>query len=178
MDLLNKKEYERFSVSVPIELNEKFENLRNQLNLTRSDAIRKGMRLFINQESFKNLKGTSNLEKNVIGTIAYIERTHTHHHNKEGEHNHTNIKTNEDIGKSEIDVYYRPVEQLEFIQVNDLQHHYLEEIISSNHIHIEIDKCMIIIAVKGKINRILQLVNKLSQFKTIESIQFSPLDTQ
>lgn len=193
------REYVRFSVSVPEELNEDFENLRNRLNMSRSDAIRKGMRLFILDKD----EAISETDTRVVlGTISYVEKAHVHSHahdhaDSEISHTHSsndklhhhvhssekeNDKNNDDNNHNEIkesspqDSYYFPVEQLEFIRINDLQHDFLHEIISTTHIHAGPNKCMIIIAVKGQMCRIKQLLDGLTAFRTIESLQFTPLE--
>ena len=66
-----------FRYSIPAEINQTFENIRSKLNMSRSDAIRKAMRLFINQES-ENLPESA--EGNVLGTITYLEKSHIHGH--------------------------------------------------------------------------------------------------
>ncbi|UYP47235.1 Putative nickel-responsive regulator [Candidatus Lokiarchaeum ossiferum] len=169
-----KNEYERFSVSVPADLNEKFEVLRGQLNLSRSDAIRKGMRLFLNQESIKYLDDPKVTKGNVLGTISYIEKAHTHYHDAAGHHHHDHDEKKTNL--SDSDSYYFPVEQLEFIKANDLQHHFLDIIVSTTHIHAGPEKCMLIIAVNGSYSRVQELIGGLSHFKTIETIKFSPLE--
>ncbi len=168
-----KNEYERFSVSVPTDLNEKFEVLRGQLNLSRSDAVRKGMRLFLNDELGKYLDDPNVTKGNVLGTISYVEKAHTHHHDDAGHHHEGSAGG--PTGSSS-DSYYFPVEQLEFIKANDLQHHFLDVIVSTTHIHAGPNKCMLIIAVNGAYSRVQELITGLRKFKTIETLHFSPLE--
>lgn len=189
-----KQEYVRFSVSVPFDLNEKFENLRTNLDISRSDAIRKGMRLFIN-ESIDEIAEVDHVM--VLGTISYVEKAHVHSHLTSSNHTHSHgdsveneksslkrphSHSNKETSKSdtskekESDSYYYPVEQLEFIQINDLQHEYLNEIISTTHIHAGPEQCMIIIAVRGNLLRIRQLIRSLKSFRTIENLKFSVLE--
>ena len=48
--------FDRISFTLPVSLRDKFETLRTQLNLSRSDAIRKAIQEFIIQESKKREK--------------------------------------------------------------------------------------------------------------------------
>ncbi|RLI64379.1 MAG: hypothetical protein DRO88_07470 [Promethearchaeia archaeon] len=162
---IKKKDYVRVSATVPWDLNDQFEQLRNKIQLSRSDAIRRGMRLLINQ-NIDNLSEPEDIE--VLGTIAYIEKTHSHDLNQPHHHPHSHPKP--------PDQYYFPVDQAEFIQINELQHQFLHEIISTTHIHASKEKCMIIIAVRGKMHRINDLLQKLQSFHTIQNLQFIPLE--
>ena len=67
-------------------------------------------------------------------------------------------------------------EQLEFIKANDLQHHFLDVIVSTTHIHAGPNKCMLIIAVNGSYRRVQELLAGLSKFKTIETKKFTILE--
>ncbi|WP_457557243.1 CopG family ribbon-helix-helix protein [Candidatus Harpocratesius sp.] len=210
-----RREYARFSVSVPNELNEEFEILRKKIHLSRSDAVRRGMRLLINA----NIEQITNAEDiEVLGTIAYIEKAHVHsliskssvtshsqskikknsqkdskkdselrynhnhklnnNNNNYNHHHHHDLDSQRIKEKSQIsgEQYYFPVDQLEFIQINDLQHKFLEEIISTTHIHASREKCMILIAVKGRLTRINALMQELKSFKTIQNLQFLALE--
>lgn len=204
-----KKEYIRISATVPSELNNQFEKLRTKIQLSRSDAIRRGMRLLINQ-NLDQLIEPEDIE--VLGTISYIEKAHVHSleplhdpsHNSPQGASHFHPHSSEKIHKTEhehkhepepekedendhhhqhnhqpaksTEQYYFPVDQVEFIQINELQHHFLDEIISTTHIHASKEKCMIIIAVKGKMHRINELLQRLQSFHTIQNLQFIPLE--
>ena len=48
------EEYKRFTISLQQDLYMKFENFRNRIGLSKSDAIRKAMNLFMTQD--KNIK--------------------------------------------------------------------------------------------------------------------------
>ena len=163
------KNYERFSVSIPSELNHTFEQIRTELNISRSDAIRKAMRLFINQES-QNL--SNDLESNVLGTITYLEKSHIHGHPleyPEDPHEHGEIThVHQDAGN-----YYVPTEQYEYIHATELEHDFTDVIVSTTHIHAGAEKCMLVIAVHGAYPRIKEFLQRLTAFKTIENIQFS-----
>jgi len=197
MAAVKKRDYVRFSVSVPEELNAQFEEVRTRLEMSRSDAIRKGMRLFLNH--YANSSGLSTL-KMVLGTISYLECAHSHgesHVYAETKppllphvhHDHRSLDPSKGALEGAIpkvlphtheldaDSYYFPVDQLEFIKVNNLQHQFLDVIISTTHIHAGPSKCMIVIHVQGMYSRVIELVNSLSSFKTIENIEFTPLET-
>ncbi len=113
--------------------------------MSRSDAIRKAMRLFINQES-ENLPESA--EGNVLGTITYLEKSHIHGHPLEDEsepHHHGDfVHTHEDSEKDHV-----PKEQYEYIHATELEDDFTDVIISTNHIHAGPEKCMLIIAVRG-----------------------------
>jgi metal-responsive CopG/Arc/MetJ family transcriptional regulator len=195
--MTQKREHERFSVSIPSDVNGEFEDLRSKLNISRSDAIKKAMQLFINRES-DQLKEPDMIS--VLGTITYLEKAHVHGHpqyeneeirfaldsikqeegasekvlqdpeieSKSGSHHHGDfVHTHEST-----DGYYTPIEKLESVQITELEHTYLDVIISTTHIHAGPEKCMLNLAVRGNLKKIKELVKKLSQFKIVENIQF------
>jgi len=55
----------------------------------------------------------------------------------------------------------------------DIQHNYYKIIISTQHIHLDHDVCLELIAVKGKISEIYQLELKLKSVKGIKHISLS-----
>ena len=87
-----KEKYQRFSVSLPEDLLKDFDDVVDKHGMTRSDAIRKAMRDFIN--SFKEQENPNEL---VAGSITTI----LNHHEKSGlmddlthlEHHHNDIIT-------------------------------------------------------------------------------------
>jgi metal-responsive CopG/Arc/MetJ family transcriptional regulator len=170
-----KAETDRFSVSLPADLKEKFEQICDRLKLSRSDAIRKAMHMFITAET---AIPTTSFTGTILGTITFLESSHLHAHPLPKE----NLPHEHD-GKVHIhppqphahhpdsDSHYFSVEQLEFIEINELQHHYLDVVLSTTHIHAGPEKCMQIIAVNGQANRILELLDRLKHFKTITNIQ-------
>ena len=160
---------ERFSISLPPDLNEDFERLRQILGLSRSDAIRKAMKLFLNQEQDFIQES---YEGNVLGVITYLESSHVHGHPQENPqipHKHGDIEHVHE----RPDSYYFPVEQIEFVRLNEVQHDFLDVIISTTHIHVGADKCMLIIAVRGLHDRVKNLYMRLAGFKTIGNLHFS-----
>ncbi|QEE16647.1 CopG family ribbon-helix-helix protein [Promethearchaeum syntrophicum] len=172
--------YDRISFSLPISLRDEFESLRTQLNLSRSDAIRKAIQEYIIQES-KKRRGFSN--KQILGTITYIEKSHVHAHPPNQKHSHENEEENINLtesGEHSHDVqhqpYYVPREMLEFIKANEIQHSFLDIILSAMHIHAGAEKCMEIIAVKGKYERILDLYTELQTLTTIKTINLEIME--
>ena len=172
--------YDRISFSLPVSLRDEFESLRTQLNLSRSDAIRKAIQEFLIQES-KKRRGFSN--KQILGTITYIEKSHIHAHPPNQEHSHENKEENMNLtgsGEHSHDLqhqqYYVPREMLEFIKANEIQHSFLDIILSAMHIHAGAEKCMEIIAVKGTYERILDLYTVLQTLTTIKTINLEIME--
>ncbi len=186
-----KKEYTRFSVSIPTHIYEDFEKVRTHLDNTRSDAIRKSMNLYL-KDQVEISEDPSKIE--ILGTISYLEKAHVHRYdiNPESEiishsHEHEHEKNHEhehshsfpmDKLRRDSGSYYYPKEQQEFIEINALQHNFLHEIISTTHIHTGPEKCMIVMAVRGNLQRIHLLVNNLRAFKTIENLKFIALESK
>ena len=52
-------------------------------------------------------------------------------------------------------------------EITHLQHHFTDIIISTQHIHLNEDKCLEIVALKGKYNRINELYTKLKSLKGV-----------
>jgi CopG family nickel-responsive transcriptional regulator len=50
---------------------------------------------------------------------------------------------------------------------NDIQHHYFDVILSSQHFHLNHDNCLEIVAVKGIAKRLTELSDKLIGMKGI-----------
>jgi len=160
------KDLERFSVSIPADLNQQFEDLRNKLNLNRSDAIRRAMHLFLKNDAKTIPEGI------VIGSITYLEASHLHGHpveHKDQPHEHEGYIHTHDEGEK----YYSPVEKVEVVQAVELEHEFLDIIISTMHVHLSPDSCMQVIAVKGPHNRIRELYTALHNFKTIKDVQMA-----
>ena len=217
-----KTQYERVSITLPSELRNQFEALRNKLNISRSDAIRKAMQLFLTEEIKEDKE---NLNKNMIGTISYLEKSHIHPHIKtdksttqlkitkiadnknsfslynlskgslnsishsedsameepqhshpEGLHTHS---AHSERSNFQFDLgaqLYTPIEQLEFIKANEIQHIYAEVIVSVMHIHVGPEVCMLILAVNGPYKRIKDLFMELQRLKTIKNIKMDALE--
>jgi CopG family nickel-responsive transcriptional regulator len=163
------EEYKRFTISLPQNLYNEFEEFRNKLGISRSDAIRKAMYLFMVQE-----ENISVVSENVVGCIAlimtheHIELNTQHSHEKihDAEHNH-------DYSSRSI---YANVQQTDEILKNDIQHHFHDIIISTMHVHLEYEKCLEIIAVSGSFERVKKLKDDLQRLKSILSIGFFIID--
>ena len=174
-------ETERVSISLPRNLNEEFEEMRIALGMSRSDAIRKAMRQFL--ESEKLILAEDDMDHHILGTITYLEEAHVHGHSvqdasaphKHGPLSHTHgdhstpLSEEGSLGKK----YFPPISQIEYIKINEVQHEFLDCIISTTHIHATINQCMIIIAVRGKKGRIRSLYKKLASFKTIRDLKMT-----
>jgi CopG family nickel-responsive transcriptional regulator len=52
-------------------------------------------------------------------------------------------------------------------EITHLQHHFIDVIISTQHIHLNEDKCLEIVALKGKYDRINELYTKLKSLKGV-----------
>jgi CopG family nickel-responsive transcriptional regulator len=169
--MLKMEEYKRFTVSLPQNLYNKFEEFRNTLGISRSDAIRKAMYLFMVQE-----ENISVVSENVVGCIAlimtheHVELNTQHSHEKihDAEHNH-------DYSSRSI---YANVQQTDEILKNDIQHHFHDIIISTMHVHLEYEKCLEIIAVSGSFERVKKLKDDLQKLKSILSIGFFIIDKE
>ncbi|MFW9819297.1 MAG: CopG family ribbon-helix-helix protein [Candidatus Thorarchaeota archaeon] len=165
------EEYKRFTISLPQNLYEKFEEFRNKLGMSRSDAIRKAMYLFMVQD-----ENMSVVSENVVGCIAlimtheHIELDHQHDHEEihDFEHNH-------DYSSRSI---YANVQQTDEILKNDIQHHFHDIIISTMHVHLEYEKCLEIIAVSGSYKRVKKLKEDLQKLKSVLSIGFFIIDKE
>jgi CopG family nickel-responsive transcriptional regulator len=163
------EEYKRFTISLPQTLYDKFEEFRNKMGITRSDAIRKAMHLFMIQE--ENISAVS---ENVVGCIAimmaheHIDLNYKHSHEEihDSKHNH-------DYSSRSI---YANVQQTDEILKNDIQHHFHDIIISTMHVHLEYEKCLEIIAVSGSYERVKKLKDDLQRLKSVLSIGFFIID--
>jgi len=50
----------------------------------------------------------------------------------------------------------------------DIQHDYSEVIISTQHVHLDHDNCLEIVAAKGNVKKVEQLANKMSSLKGVK----------
>jgi CopG family nickel-responsive transcriptional regulator len=163
------EEYTRFTVSLPKELYDKFEEFRERLGISRSDAIRKAMQsLMISEESIPISSG------NVIGCISIV-MGHEHYHieDKHENLNHAKNHHHHDYGSRPT---YANIQQSDEILKNDIQHHFHEIIISTTHVHLEFNKCLEIIIVSGPIGRVKNLKDDLQALKSVFSTGFFIID--
>ncbi|MFX0038478.1 MAG: CopG family ribbon-helix-helix protein [Promethearchaeota archaeon] len=163
------EEYKRFTISLPQDLYDKFEEFRNKLGISRSDAIRKSMYIFMIQE-----ENISVVSENVVGCISimmaheHVDLNHEHVHEKTHDPDH-----NHDYSSRSI---YANVQQADEILKNDIQHHFHDIIISTMHVHLEYEKCLEIIAVSGPFERVKKLKDDLQKLKSVLSIGFFIID--
>ena len=166
----SQKSVDRFSVSIPPDLNSVFESLRVNLKISRSDAVQKAIRLFIDHET---LHSSLNPQKTILGSITYLENEHIHAHLDE---NHTIDDLKAPDSEDKKKKYYIHIEQYEYIQITELEHHFSDIILSTTHLHVDATKCMIIIGLKGPFQRVNTFITQLTSYKTIKKIQFSLIE--
>ena len=165
------EDYKRFTVSLPQDLYNKFEEFRNKLGISRSDAIRKAMHFFMIQE-----ENISVVSENVVGCITlmmtheHVDLNHEHPHGEDHDFEH-----NHDYSSRSI---YANVQQTDEILKNDIQHHFHDIIISTMHVHLEYEKCLEIIAVSGSYERVKKLKDDLQRLKSVLSIGFFLIDKE
>lgn len=163
------EEYKRFTISLPQELYEKFEEFRNKIGISRSDAIRKAMHLFMIQE-----ENISVVSENVVGCIA-IMMTHGHV-DLNHEHSHSDLHDSDHDHDYSSKPIYANVQQTDEILKTDIQHHFHDIIISTMHVHLEYEKCLEIIAVSGSYERVKKLRDDLQRLKSVLSMGFFLID--
>ncbi|MFX0070376.1 MAG: CopG family ribbon-helix-helix protein, partial [Candidatus Hermodarchaeota archaeon] len=185
------KNYKRFTVSIEEDLYTKFEDFRQNKNMSRSDAIRKAMRSYMISE--ENIDSVSSSD--VVGCITLIiahehfdpthehphteSKTHQHIHNtKEQHHEHTYQEGSYHTHDYTSQPIYANVQQTDLILKNDIQHHYGDIIISTMHIHLEFEKCLEIVAVAGHHKRVKDLYEDLQRLKSVLSIDFFVVDKE
>ena len=163
------EEYKRFTISLPQDLYEEFEEFRNKIGISRSDAIRKSMHLFMIQE-----ENISVVSENVVGCITlmmaheHVDLNHEHSHDDLKDFGHDHDYSSKSI--------YASVQQTDELLKNDIQHHFHDIIISTMHVHLEYEKCLEIIAVSGPFDRVKRLKDDLQRLKSILSIGFFIID--
>ncbi len=63
-------------------------------------------------------------------------------------------------------------------ELTDIQHGFLDIIISALHIHLDRERCMLLIAVRGDTNRIKELINAISGLRGVLLTRPLLLETQ
>ncbi len=53
-------------------------------------------------------------------------------------------------------------------KLTKFQHHYIDLIISSSHVHIDADKCMEVVLLRGKIGQINNIASEILSFKGVQ----------
>jgi len=147
-----KEVYERFTISLPKDLYDDFEHFRESLGMSRSNAIRKAM-----QSYMVDKVAETDLGGDIVGCITYILK-----------HEHF-----DKISENETGPKYASIVQSDFIKSNDIQHLFQDIIISTMHIHLEDDNCLLIIAVKGPKRRIFEMNKQLSSLQSTINFDFS-----
>jgi CopG family nickel-responsive transcriptional regulator len=169
------EEYKRFTISLPKDLYKEFEIFRKKLDISRSEAIRKAMYSYM--VSQENLPLTSN---DVVGCITLI-MSHAHF-DPSGQHEKEHIHEEEHKYAHDHDYSSRPlyvnVQQTDLILKNDIQHHFVDIINSTLHIHLEFEKCLEIIAVSGPMKRVKRLKEDLQKLESILSINLFIIDKE
>lgn len=159
------EEYKRFTISLPPDLYEKFEEFRNKIGLSRSDAIRKSMHLLMTQEETLSVGS-----ENIVGCITLM-MTHEHFDSTE-EHSHEHLLGSNHDHEYNSRTTYANVQQTDEILKIDIQHHFHNIIISTMHVHLEYNRCLEIIAVSGSYNDVKKLKNRLQRLKIVLSLGF------
>ncbi|AFH42946.1 CopG family ribbon-helix-helix protein [Fervidicoccus fontis] len=58
-------------------------------------------------------------------------------------------------------------------KITDIQHEYMDVIVSALHVHVSKEECLLIIAIKGEVSRIKRLYQSLSGLHGVMQIQYS-----
>jgi len=164
-----KTEYERFSISLPTDLFREFEEYREKKKLSRSDSIRKAMREYLDKETMVD-KISSEEKTSAIIVLTLI------HTWEGGDHDHDNITYQEhssEHSEKELDAIlstnYFTKPDTDLIKINHIEHYFHDIVITKLHVHMEHEKCKLIIPVKGTGNRIKKFYNLLSTLKSVTS---------
>jgi CopG family transcriptional regulator, nickel-responsive regulator len=180
--------------------------VKEHQDMTRSKAISKAMNDFlIEQAKLRDMKGKkiigsiSYIEKAHVHAhppapdhIHKLSISHSHVISEQGKNplseRHLlkdHIESSKKTHKHSTEIlhdhppntqYYTPIEQIDFIKANAIQHAYTDIISSTMHIHAGPEKCMLIIAVHGDSSRITKLVEELGTLKTIQKIELSIME--
>ncbi|HMF29883.1 MAG TPA: CopG family ribbon-helix-helix protein [Candidatus Lokiarchaeia archaeon] len=161
-------DYKRFSISLPGKLLDDFDTyVLDKHKLSRSDAIRKAMRKFIAEDRWEDLEGTR------VGSITII-LSHgglTAEHHSHGDADHEPYEHEHGPGIASDHEHAETHEDL--LRSNEIEHMYKDIIVSTLHVHLEDDRCLEIIAVKGLARRIKELYDNLVGLKGVEMHDFS-----
>ncbi len=187
-----KEEYKRFTVSLPKKLYDDFEKFRKELNMSRSDIVRKAMLAYmISEENIPEKTGEVVGCITMIKTHEHFDPTHQHFHDHPPEKADKEIDRTHDQKLGHLHDHdfdyphkhdftsqpiYANVAQTDIILNNDIQHHFSDIIKSTMHIHIEFEKCLELIAVSGPYERVLSLKKCLQRLRSVLSIGFFAVD--
>lgn len=172
-----KEEYKRFTISLPQDLYDKFENLKEKLNISRSDCIRKAMNAFmISEENIPESSGDVVGCLTIIMVHEHLKQNNNHNYNKIHEHQTELEHEHHHVHDYDSTHLYANVQQTDSLIAKDIQHHFSDVILSTLHIHLEFEKCMEIIAVTGPYVRVKSLRDNLQRLKSVISIGFFVVD--
>ncbi len=156
-------EYKRFSISLPSDLLDEFDAfVTSKHKLSRSDAIRKAMRNFITSDEWKDLQGTRVGSITILmshGTPLHERHVHGDDQHEPYEHDHGD--------RNHVD-HEHAEPHVDLLRDNEIEHIYKDVIVSTLHVHLEDDRCLEIIAIKGIAARIKELYEKLIALKGVE----------
>lgn len=172
MNMSDKEDFQRFSISLPKDLFNEFEEFRKRHNISRSDAIRKSMREYVLKET-KNERVLSREYASAVITL-YIEHVYHGH-----SHDHDQISTDEHVKEHTHDSHdeldeilnsnYFTYPDTDLIKINHMEHVYHDIVLTKLHIHVEHDKCMLLIPVRGPGKRIQEFYEHLIMLKSVLS---------
>ncbi|OLS14223.1 MAG: transcriptional regulator NikR [Promethearchaeota archaeon CR_4] len=158
----DESEYKRFSISLPNDLLEEFDAfVSSKHKLSRSDAIRKAMRNFITSDEWKDLQGSRVGSITILmshGSLTHQRHTHGDVSHEPYEHDH---RDSEHIDHDHAEPH------ADLLRSNEIEHIYKDIIVSTLHVHLEDDRCLEIIAVKGQAHRIKELYDTLNALKGV-----------
>jgi len=60
----------------------------------------------------------------------------------------------------------------------DIQHEFLEEIISTLHFHVSYDKCLEVVLLRGSSQKIISLISQMENVVGVEMVKFVPADVR
>jgi CopG family nickel-responsive transcriptional regulator len=156
-------EYKRFSISLPSDLLDEFDAfVASKHKMSRSDAIRKAMRNFITSDEWKDLQGLR------VGSITIVmsHGGHLHERHIHGDEKHEPYEHDHRHPESVNHEHAEP--HIDLLHGNEIEHMYKDVIVSTLHVHLEDDRCLEIIAVKGLAARIRELYENLVALKGVE----------
>ena len=170
----DKEEYKRFSISLPKNLFDEFDQLAKTRNTSRSDAIRKAMSDYILKLSKdERLIGMVHSTAIIILNMEHTYQGKAHDHEKlsSDDHSHAHEHTHESdvIIKKILESNYFTYPDTDLIKINHLEHIFHDIVITKLHVHSDHNKCLVIIPVDGPGKRIQEFYTIVSKLKSILS---------
>ena len=137
--------------------------------MSRTDSTRKAMRDYLDketeQERIRSVEKTSAV---IILTLKHSWDSIQHDHDKISFDEHE-LDHKEDNLDSILNTSYFTKPDTDLIKINRIEHFYHDIVISKIHVHLEHEKCMLIIPVKGSGKRIHDFYNSVTSLKTVLS---------